>query len=139
MVVGFDVEYRSNNQRVDTVYVWRPVRGQDQEGPFLSTGCTPNRKPFRDADTRIPINPDRTLTIPLGAFASTSTLLTHSAPLADHATTIVAIPFLTLANYVTEAQEWDIKKRNFTGVIDSEVGEEKEKGVDAARDTDEGG
>ncbi|KAH0562099.1 hypothetical protein GP486_003204 [Trichoglossum hirsutum] len=121
MVIGFDVEYRSNNQRVDTISVWRPMHGQDQGGPFLSTECTLNREPFRDADTRIPINPNHTLTIPLSAFASTSTLLTHSIPLADHATTIVAIPFLTLANYVTEAQEWETKRRNLQGVMDPVV------------------
>lgn len=44
MVIGFDVEYRPNNQRVDTISIWRPMHGQDQEGPFLSTECTLNRE-----------------------------------------------------------------------------------------------
>ncbi|KAI9860739.1 MAG: hypothetical protein M1813_005662 [Trichoglossum hirsutum] len=128
MVICFDVEYRPNNQQVDTVSLWRPMRGQDQEGPFLCTECILDREPFRDATTKIPINPNRALTIPLNAFAATTTLLAHSIPLTDHATTIVTIPFLALANHVTAAQEWDIRRRNLAGTMDPTiVGERKRR------------
>ncbi|KAI9769341.1 MAG: hypothetical protein M1840_004042 [Geoglossum simile] len=83
MVIGLDVEYRPNNQQVDTVSVWRPACGQDQEGPFLSAECILDHEPFRDAKSKTPINPNRALTIPLDAFATTLTLRTHSIPLTD--------------------------------------------------------
>ncbi|KAI9787509.1 MAG: hypothetical protein M1839_000039 [Geoglossum umbratile] len=44
MVISLDVEYRPNNQQVDTVSVWQPVRGQDQEGPFLTAECILDRE-----------------------------------------------------------------------------------------------
>ncbi|KAI9771534.1 MAG: hypothetical protein M1839_002777 [Geoglossum umbratile] len=71
-------------------------------------------RPFRNAETKAPINPDHTLTIPLNAFASDLTLSANSISPAD-TTTIVTIPFLTLANYLTTAQERDTRRRNFAG------------------------
>ncbi|KAI9764544.1 MAG: hypothetical protein M1840_008370 [Geoglossum simile] len=128
MVICFDVEYRPNNQQVDTVSLWRPMHGQDQEGLFLRTECILDREPFRDATTKIPINPNHALTIPLNAFADTATLLANSIPLTDHATTIVTISFLTLANHVTAAQEWDIRRRNLAGrIAPTIVGERKRR------------
>jgi hypothetical protein len=44
MVICLDVEYRSNNQQVDTLSLWRPMHGRDQKGPFLYTECILDRE-----------------------------------------------------------------------------------------------
>jgi hypothetical protein len=44
IVISLDVEYRPNNQQVDTLSVWRSALGQDEEGPFLDAECIINRE-----------------------------------------------------------------------------------------------
>ncbi|KAH0562515.1 hypothetical protein GP486_002790 [Trichoglossum hirsutum] len=104
MVIGFDAVYRSNNQGFDIVSIWRPQRGQDQKGRFFRTECILNRKPFRNAKTKTPINSDYALIIPLDAFVDPYILRAYSIPSSDHTTAIVTIPFATLARYLTEAE-----------------------------------
>ncbi|KAH0544584.1 hypothetical protein FGG08_001233 [Glutinoglossum americanum] len=115
MVIGFDVNYPSDNgPRVDTISTWRPAHGQDQEGLFLQTETILNHEPFRNSETGTPINPNRTLVIPLSAFASDSTLI-NSIPLIDHTTAVVTIPFLTLAHHLEVAHERWAQKRDSVG------------------------
>ena len=38
-IIGLDVDYRGGEGGVDTVSVWRPVRGEDEERKFLRTEC----------------------------------------------------------------------------------------------------